>query len=107
MFALFPLILFYSSLNSSGLGAAVWVGDALSWQQSKVSCTHVQSVSASVFSQCKKYLSMCTSKNKSKVCDQGEIFLLLETAVAKKNPGTTHQIHRILPEFTHYMLNSY
>lgn len=85
MFALSPLILFYNSLSSSGLGAAVWVGDALSWQLSKVSCTHVQSVSASVPSQRKKYLSVHICKNKSQECDQGEIFLLLETTVAEKS----------------------
>lgn len=108
MFALSPIILFYNSLNSSGLGAAVWVGDALSWQLSKVSCAHVQSVSASVLSQCKKYLSVCTYKKKSKLCDQGEISLTLDISdildIAINHPGTTHQIHRFLPEFTHCVL---
>lgn len=85
MFALSPLILFYSSLISSGLGTAVWVGDALSWQLSKVSCAHVQSVSASVPSQRKKCLSVHIYKNKSKVCDQGEIFMPLETTAAEKS----------------------
>lgn len=108
MFALSPIILFYNSLNSSGLGAAVWVGDALSWQLSKVSCAHVQSVSASVLSQCKKYLSVCTYKKKSKLCDQGEISLTLDISdiltIAKNHPGPTYQIHRFLPEFTHCVL---
>lgn len=100
MFALFPLISFYSSLNSSGSGAAVWVGDALSWQLSKVSCARVQAASASVLSPCKKYLSVCIYKNKSKGCYQGEVFLMLKAAVAKKK-----KILALLIKFTGFSLN--
>lgn len=89
MFALSPLVLFYSSLISSGLGAAVWVRDALSWQLSKVSCAHVQSVSASVPSQRKKCLSVHIYKNESKVCVTKEKYLCHWKQLLLKNPGTT------------------